>query len=166
MKKWLPMTLLFLILLTIMPLAASSAEPVTVPLRFDHYYSYDMVVSALQALHQAYPQLTVLDEVGKSEEGRSIYCLTINNPATGKALDKPGVYVDGNIHGNEIQGGEVCLYLLDYLLGHYGQNPEVTRLVDTRCFYVVPVVNVDGRYHFFCRCQQSQQQPWTASTPR
>ncbi len=121
---------------------------VTVPLRFDNYYTYDMVIEALQKLHKAYPHLTRLDLVGKSEEGRSIYCMTVNNPKTGSQLDKPGIYVDGNIHGNEIQGAEVSLYLLDYLLGNYGKIKEITRLVDKKCFYVVPMVNPDGRYHF------------------
>ena len=121
---------------------------VTVPLRFDYYYSYDMVNEALEKLHNAYPRLTELDLVGKSEEGRSIYCMTVNNRKTGNEIEKPGVYVDANIHGNEIQGAEVALYLLDYLLSKYGENEQITRLVDKNCFYVVPVVNVDGRYHF------------------
>jgi hypothetical protein len=121
---------------------------VSIPLRFDYYYSYDMVNEALEKLHKAYPRLTQLDLVGKSEEGRSIFCMTVNNPATGKELEKPGIYVDANIHGNEIQGAEVALYLLDYLLSKYGDNKEITQLVDKNCFYVVPVVNVDGRYHF------------------
>ena len=96
---------------------------VTVPLRFDYYYTYEMVVEALEKLHKAYPQLTELEIVGKSEEGRAIYCMTVNNPKTGKELDKPGIWVDGNIHGNEIQAGEVCLYLLDYLLGNRKPKP-------------------------------------------
>lgn len=121
---------------------------VTIPLRFDYFYTYEMVNEALQKLHKAYPQFTKLDLVGKSEEGRSIYCMTVNNPKTGNELDKPAIYVDGNIHGNEIQGGEVALYLLDYLLGNYGKMKEITTLVDTKVFYIVPVVNVDGRWHY------------------
>ncbi|MCP5051940.1 MAG: hypothetical protein GY940_32530 [bacterium] len=124
-------------------------KKVTVPLRFDYYYSYDMAVEAMKKLHRAYPGLTKLDLVGKSDEGRAIYAITVNNPKTGKALDKPGIYVDGNIHGNEIQGTEVSLYLLDYLLGNYGKIDEITQLVDKKCFYVIPMINVDGRYHFF-----------------
>ncbi len=44
----------------------------------------------------------------------------------------------------EIQAGEVCLYLLDMLLGRYGRIEAVTKLVDRNAFYVIPVVNVDG----------------------
>jgi hypothetical protein len=136
------------VLLAAASLPAQKAE-VAVPLRFDQYYTLDQVYDALKALNKAYPQLTTLETAGKSEEGRPIMVLTVNNPKTGAALDKPGMYVDGNMHGNEIQGGDISLYLLDFLLGGYGKNPEVTALVDRTCFYVVPVVNVDGRYHFF-----------------
>jgi hypothetical protein len=126
-----------------------SAQNSEVPLRFDRYYNYDQVVDAMQALHQAYPKMTTLDLVGYSEEDRAIYALTITNPNTGSHLSKPGVYVDGNIHGNEVQAGEVCLYLANRLLTQYGTNSQITSLVDKNSFYILPVVNVDGRYHFF-----------------
>jgi hypothetical protein len=145
MKK---MLLLALIIVMAASMPAETAK-ITVPLRFDHYYTLEQVYEAAKALNKAYPEMTKLEEVGKSEEGRPIYALTVNNPKTGQALAKPAIYVDGNIHGNEIQGGEVCLYLLDYLLGNYGKNKEVTEILDKKVFYVVPVVNVDGRYHFF-----------------
>ncbi len=128
---------------------------ITVPLRFDSYRTLDQVYESLTALNQAYPNLTTLEVVGKSEEGRPLMAMTVNNPKTGPAADKPAIYVDGNIHGNEIQGGEICLYLLDYLLGNYGKNPDITQLLDKTCFYVVPVVNLDGRYHFFADANTS-----------
>ena len=106
-------------------------------------------------MNKAYPQLKVLEVAGKSEEGRPLYVMTVNNPKTGPPLEKPGIYVDGNMHGNEVQGGDISLYLLDYILGNYGKNAEITRLLDRTCFYVVPVVNVDGRYHFFADAKTS-----------
>lgn len=128
---------------------SSGKGKIEVPLRFDRYYNYDEVNEALKVLNQAYPELTKLDVVGKSEEGREIYALTINNPKTGSELEKPGVYVDGNIHGNEIQAGEVCLYYANMLLTKYGENEKITKVVDRNAHYIIPVVNVDGRYHFF-----------------
>jgi hypothetical protein len=122
---------------------------IEVPLRFDRYYNLAEVEEALRVMHQTFPKLTKLDVVGKSEEGREIYALTINNPDTGNELDKPGVYVDGNIHGNEIQAGEVCLYYANMLLTNYGENDQITKAVDKNAHYIIPVVNVDGRYHFF-----------------
>jgi len=145
MKKTL---FLALILVLAASIPAQNAK-ITVPLRFDHYYPLEQVYEAVQAIGKAYPEMAKVEEVGKSEEGRPLYAVTVNNPKTGPALSKPAIYVDGNIHGNEIQGGEICLYLLDYLLGNYGKNKDVTELLDKKVFYVVPVVNTDGRWHFF-----------------
>lgn len=128
---------------------SATKAKIEVPLRFDRYYTYAEVNEALKALNSAYPALTKLDVVGKSEEGRDIYALTINNPKTGDELSKPGVYVDGNIHGNEIQAGEVCLYYANMLLTKYGDNDKITKQVDRNAHYIIPVVNVDGRCYFF-----------------
>ncbi len=140
--------------------SVSGTEPeINVPLRFDHYYNYDQMVDAIKKLHAAYPELTEIEVVGQSEENRDIWAITINNPETGKHLEKPGVYADGNIHGNEIQATEVCLYLANMLLAKYGENEEITELVDKNAYYIIPSVNVDGRYHFF-------EDPNTPSTNR
>ncbi len=139
-----------LVLFAITVFSASAQQgKIEVPLRFDHYYTYEEVNQALVALNKAYPKLTRLDMIGRSDEGREIWALTVNNPATGPETDKPGVYVDGNIHGNEVQASEVCLYFLNYILTGYGKLDRVTKTVDRSVFYVVPTVNVDGRYHWF-----------------
>ncbi len=145
MKK----SIIFIVAFGLMFSGSLPAQDIKVPLRFDRYYTYEQLVEAMQALHQAYPGMTTLDLVGYSEENRAIYALTISNPATGEHMSKPGVYVDGNIHGNEVQAGEVCLYLANRLLTGYGENEQITSLVDKNSFYIIPVVNVDGRYHFF-----------------
>jgi len=146
---------IYIIVFGLMLSGSLSAQEIEVPLRFDHYYTYDQINEALQALHKRYPELSSLDLVGYSEENRAIYALTISNPATGDHLSKPGVYVDGNIHGNEIQAGEVCLYLANRLLTRYGENEQITSLMDKNTFYILPVVNVDGRYHFLADANTS-----------
>lgn len=128
---------------------ATNEAKIEVPLRFDRYYDYEEVVEALNVLHKAFPALTSLESIGESEEGLKIYALTINNKNTGAEHDKPGVWLDGNIHGNEIQAGEVCLYYANMLLTKYGQNEQITKVVDNNVHYIIPVVNVDGRSHFF-----------------
>jgi hypothetical protein len=152
MKKLLGLSLI-VILLTIG--VNGQKNEITLPLRFDNYYSLDQLYKALEALHKAYPRLTTLETVGTTEEGRPIMAMTVNNPETGGLLEKPGVYVDGNIHGNEIQGGDICLYLLDYVLGRYGKNDEITTLLDKNVLYIVPVVNPDGRFHFMSEANTS-----------
>ena len=155
MKKSLKNTAILTVVLLLSVNGYSQSDEIKVPLRFDHYYTYDQVVQALKVLHKTYPDLTKLEVIGKSEENREIYALTINNPKTGDELSKPGVYVDGNIHGNELQASEVCLYFLNTLLTKYGNNEKITKLVDKNAYYVIPVVNVDGRYHFYADANTS-----------
>lgn len=116
---------------------------------WDRYFDQDQATEALRTLHAAYPQLTTLSSIGKSEEGRDIWQLTITSQATGPHDTKPAMYVDGAIHGNEVQSTEVCLYLAWLLLDRYGQWDRVTELVDRATFYIVPTVNVDSRARFF-----------------
>ena len=78
------------------PQGAQAGSGTAVPLRFDHYYTLEQVYDAVQALAKAYPEMTKVEEAGKSEEGRPIYAVTVTNPKTGPALSKPGIYVDGN----------------------------------------------------------------------
>ncbi|MDX9848400.1 MAG: M14 family metallopeptidase [Tenuifilaceae bacterium] len=129
-------------------LSVSAVAQISVPLRFDKYHTYAETVEAIKALEKTYPNLAKAVLVGKSEENREIWALEINNPKTGNSSDKPGVYSDGNIHGNEIQASEVVLYLADYLLKNYGKVADITKIVDRNVFYLIPIVNVDGRYHF------------------
>ncbi len=147
-SKYISSLMVVLFFIATSGITAQNNNKIQVPLRFDFYYSLEEMNQAMEALHKAYPKLTKFESVGKSEEGRDIYALTINNPATGPELQKPGVYVDGNIHGNEIQAGEVCLYYANMLLTKYGKNERITKLVDKNVHYIVPVVNVDGRDRF------------------
>ncbi|MEE8469419.1 MAG: M14 family metallopeptidase, partial [Planctomycetota bacterium] len=58
-------------------------------------------------------------------------------------------WIDGNVHGNEVQAAETVVYTAWYLLENYGHNEAVTHLVDRAAFYLLPMVNPDGRAHWF-----------------
>lgn len=114
-------------------------------LSFDHYYDHAELTATLKALKKAYPGFMKMKSLGKTYQGRDIWGVTLNNPKTGPAKHKPGFYIDGNIHGNEIQGTEAALYTLWYLLKNYGKTELVTRLLDERSFYMIPTMNPDSR---------------------
>jgi len=114
-------------------------------MRFDHYHDQAEIEAFLRQLTARTPGLTTLVEYGRSREGRPLFAVEINNPATGAASEKPAFYADGNIHGGEVLGGEGVLYLLQKILAGYGDDRTLRNLVDTRVFYLIPVVNPDGR---------------------
>ena len=113
-------------------------------IRFDTYYRYEELVHFLTGWAETHADLVRLEPVGKSYEGREIYVVRLTSYKTGMDVDKPAFWVDGNIHATELAGSAACLHLIQRLLAGYGRDPEITRCLDTRAFYVCPRVNPDG----------------------
>jgi len=119
-----------------------------VTLDFNRWHDVPELKADLLKLEQAYPKFLKYESVGKSHDGFDMMCMKINNPDTGPEMSKAAMYIEANVHGNEIQGGEVCLYTIWYLMENYGRIDKITRLVDERVFYIFPTVNPDGRQYF------------------
>ena len=113
-------------------------------LRFDRFYRHDELAAILAGFAQRQPALFAVESIGKSHEGRDIPVVTVTNTATGPASHKPAFWVDGNIHAAELTASTACLYYLNALAQGYGNDPDVTRLLDTRAVYVCPRINPDG----------------------
>lgn len=108
------------------------------------YYTYDELTAYLEAVAEEYPQLARLESIGKSFEGRDIWVMTLTNASTGPDLEKPAYWIDANIHAGEVTGGATALFTLQHLTTRYGQDPQVTRLLDRSAFYICPRVSPDG----------------------
>jgi murein tripeptide amidase MpaA len=112
--------------------------------RFDTYYRYEALAEVLRAWAARYPHLLRLQSIGRSFEGRDIWLATVTRFDTGGDAEKPGFWVDGNLHAAEVAASSAGLYLIHRLLADYGNDPAVTRCLDTRVFYVCPRANPDG----------------------
>jgi len=128
--------------------APRTIEP-KVNIDFSTYYDYEEMGEVLVKLTNAYPDLLTLDVMGKSREGRDIWIITVNNPSTGEHSSKPAMYIDANTHGNEIQGGEVAMFTIYYLVTRFNKDEWVTQLLNDYSFYIAPTVNPDSRHRFF-----------------
>lgn len=129
--------------------------PAKVEIPFNRYYTYAEMEGHLRAIAAAYPDLVTLTEIGKSLEGRSLWVATVNNPKTGPDTSKPAMWIDGNVHGNEIQAAEAVLYTLWYLTKAQGVNADLTTLLDEHAFYLMVSQNPDGREAWFRDVQNS-----------
>jgi len=112
--------------------------------RFDRLFNYDALIELLHQFAESYPQLVGLEVIGQSYEGRDIWVATVTNCATGPAEEKPALWFDGNIHATELVSTTACLSFIDKLVTQYGNNDQITRLLDKRSFYVCPRLNPDG----------------------
>jgi hypothetical protein len=118
------------------------------PLTWDRWLDHDEIGERLRLLQRTWPEFLTLQSAGNSYGGREMWVMTINNPRTGAEATKAAMYIEANVHGNEIQGAEVVLYTIWYLMENYGRIADIKRLVDERVFYLVPSVNPDGRDYF------------------
>ncbi len=130
-----------------------------VEVSWNRYNTYDGVVDIMEKIAEAYPKLARLESIGKSYEDRSIYMLTISDFNTGNPDEKPAMYIDGNIHSNEIQGTEFSLYTAWYLTEMFGDLEFINQLLKDKTFYIVPTINPDARDNYM-------KEPNTPHSPR
>jgi hypothetical protein len=129
---------------------------------FQHYHTYEEATAILRRWAQQYPDLVDLYSVGQSLEGREIWQMTLTNKKTGRHTDKPAMFIEGGRHAGEISGIEATLYFANHLITNYGKDPAMTKLVDTKTFYVKPHNNPDGAsvYHYTAQTLRSTVRPY------
>ena len=86
--------------------------------------------------------------IGRTSEGREIPYVVASRPlvttaAEARRLNRPIVYVQGNIHGGEVEGKEALQSLLRDLL-----TDERPNVLDSLVLVAVPIYNADGNERF------------------
>lgn len=142
----------------ILKASGTPANP-KVPVSWNRYYDYTAITDISKKLAAAYPDLVKLESMGKSFKGKDMWVMTITDFKKGNPERKPGMYIDGNIHSNEIQGSEFALYTAWYLAESFADTKFIQELLEDKVFYIAPTINPDARDNFF-------HAPNTASSPR
>ena len=132
------------------------------PISFKRYYSYDEWTRIMHDLTKKYKHLATIESIGKSRMGRDQWLMTITNPKSGAHQEKTAMWVDGAIHGNEVNGITCSLYLAWYLLTRYDYDPYVYNLVNSYTFYILPGLNVDANdsYVSFPNTAHNPREPY------
>lgn len=141
---------LFTLLLAVSVIAAEAQQVWTDDLiltpersNFEKTSSYGDVMSFINTI-KAKGQDIAVTSIGKSTLGKDIPLLILSHPAIStpeqaKASGKPVIYIQGNIHGGEVDGKEAILMLLrDILLGNK------KNLLDNQVILFLPMYNTDG----------------------
>jgi len=149
-RKWI-LSGFFILFLTFSPASLLKGKANGPELKFDHNHTYGEVVAYLHNMVKAFPKLARVHNIGKSYLGKDLLVLEITNQDTGKGLEKPGYWIDGNLHAGEVMGTEVCLKTIHTLITQHGQDPFITNLVDTRTVYIMPKLNPDGSDHYLTK---------------
>jgi hypothetical protein len=139
----------------------ASGSPVNpkVAISWNKYYDHAGITEICKKIVAAYPDLAKVESIGKSFKGRDLWVLTITDFKKGDPSKKPGMYIDGNIHSNEVQGSEFAMYTAWYLTESFNDTKYIQELLADKVFYIVPTINPDGRDSYF-------HQPNNGSSPR
>jgi len=113
------------------------------------YHDYAGLSSALKQLAQQHSEVIQLTSIGKTGKGRDIWMLQVSGTKGPDPLSKQALLIVGNAEGDHVIGSEVALGIAGYLAQNYGQDEEVTQVLDSRTFYIVPRLNPDGAELFF-----------------
>ncbi|MBU1187195.1 MAG: hypothetical protein KJ908_09920 [Acidobacteria bacterium] len=115
----------------------------------DGYHDYAGLTKALQQTAAKNPKITQLKSIGKTLMGKDLWMLQISGTNGLPAQDKQALLICANLEGDHVIGSEVALGIADFLVTGYGKDEEVTKILDTRTFYILPRLNPDGAELFF-----------------
>ena len=105
----------------------------------------DLTQLVVEATAKGIP--AALANLGNSDGGRAIHCLTLGGNANKK------IALTGGIHAREWIAVEMPYLVAEYLIHNYNANPvtarerEIKALVDDREIWFVPMINPDGHNH-------------------
>ncbi len=113
------------------------------------YHNYQALTNALKQVAGQNPKITKLTSIGKTLKGRDLWVLQVSGVKGPSPQEKQALLICGNLEGDHVIGSEVALGIAKYLVEQYGKDEKVTRVLDTRTFYIIPRLNPDGAELFF-----------------
>jgi len=125
---------------------------------FEETSRYQEVVDFMQAVAKAAPDRILLTTFGETNEKRTLPLAVVGAPAaTPEAVRRTGkirVYIQGNIHGGEVEGKESA----QMLLREFAQGKHDDWL-KTMVFLIAPIYNADGNERFALNNRGPQHGP-------
>ncbi len=137
----------FLMIAFIMPSCGSESDNdnmLIALLNQPAYHSPEALEHFLNGINQRYPDITYIEPVGTSLEGRTIWALVISDsPLEFEA--EPKIRITGSVHGDENVTTEVLVHIIEHITsGYAGRDPFIQYLVNNRYIVFIPMMNPDG----------------------
>ena len=108
------------------------------------YHNFKETTDLLKQMAAANPDISSLFSIGKTVEGRDIWCLRINSNAKGETpSSKPGALYIGNHHAREHLSNEVPLLFAAWLFDHKN-DADIRQYISGLDIYIIPMLNPDG----------------------
>ncbi|XP_041515434.1 carboxypeptidase B [Microtus oregoni] len=107
---------------------------------YTKYNKWETIEAWIKEVANDNPDLISRRTIGTTFEGRNIHLLKV-----GKAkANKPAIFMDCGFHAREWISPAFCQWFVKEAVRTYGQESQMTKLLDELDFYVLPVINIDG----------------------
>ncbi|MBT2678806.1 peptidase M14 [Bacillus sp. ISL-35] len=105
-------------------------------------YSYNQMVSDINKLKKAYPDIIQVKVIGNSEYGRKLYAVSIGK---GSAT----LFVNGSHHAREWLTTNLNMYMIEQYAKTYKNNQKIKgynarNILNSTTIWFIPMVNPDG----------------------
>ncbi|KAJ8416466.1 hypothetical protein AAFF_G00357540 [Aldrovandia affinis] len=109
------------------------------------YHSNAQMINILKKTAARCSDIARTYSIGRSTEGKDLLIIEFSNNPGQHELLEPEVKLIGNMHGNEVMGRELLIYLTQYLCSEYQLgNNRIQTLINTTRIHLFPSMNPDG----------------------
>lgn len=121
----------------------SPEEPSTI-IQFT-YTSNPQMYSLLKRTAAKCSHISHVYSIGRSTEGRDLLVIEFSNNPGKHELLEPEIKLVGNMHGNEVLGRQLLIYLAQYLCSEYILgNQRIQTIINTTRIHILASMNPDG----------------------
>jgi hypothetical protein len=113
------------------------------------YHNNKSLTRLLTSLAELNPELVRLDGIARSIGKRKVWLVEFGKGTKQDRKTRPAMLVVAGIEGNDLIGSSIAVSWIKHLLEQYETDAEITKLLQTTTFYVVPRLNPDAAEHFF-----------------
>ncbi|XP_058499173.1 carboxypeptidase B [Solea solea] len=108
---------------------------------YTNYNSWDKIQAWINSIASSNSNLISKQVIGNTYEGRPMNLLKLGKKSSSS---KPAIFMDCGIHAREWISTAFCQWFVKEALSTYGQDQQMTSLLDQMDVYVLPVFNIDG----------------------